>query len=228
MNPTLNPLEHFKECLPFLLKEKALLIKFWLVFSFFGLFSFWYRQGMNENEAQMTQVAFELILVFVNVFFLHALNLRKQGLSFGAGKIIGEGILLTFGFILQTVFWFLATLIGGLLLVVPGILAMVVFYLAPMIAVIYPDYQGKIFFLTKDLFWPHFFKTFILVFIFGGLIPFMPSLVHLGVTGQMESQLSYGLIPLSSFLYLLSEGCLFEYAFAHVSNHRQKQQAGVS
>ncbi len=222
MNPSLNPIDHLRQASDFLKQEKKLLVFFWALFSGVSLFSFWYRQGMSEQEAQMVQVVFELMLVFFNVFFLHSLNLKKQGITFSGGKIVGEGVLLTFGFFLQTVFWFLATLVGSLLLLIPGLMALVVFYLAPMLAVIYPDYRGKIFFLSKELFWPRFLQTLILIVVFGGIVPFFPSLIHLGLTGQMESSASYLLIPISSFLYLYCEGCLFEYAYSLVEDHRKK------
>lgn len=216
----LNPFILFKEASVFFRSEKKLMILFWFFFSAFGIFSYWYRQDLPESSAQITQAVFEVLFVFFNVFFLHALNLRAQKMETGPFRVVGEGFLLSFGFILQSLFWALSVLLGGLLLIIPGLICMVVFFLAPMLSVLYPDYEGGIFLLAKEFFWPRFMQTLVYLIAFGILLPYFPYFIHFGVTGLFESSYSYFLIPVSNFFYVIAETCLFSYVFRLVSRHR--------
>ncbi|GEM_PF-4637737 len=222
MNPskTDTPLSLFKRSLPTIVNNIPFIAFFWVSSSALMLISFSMRQGMNEAQAQVNQVIFELIVLFLNILFLHGLNCRKQDIELGVGKLLFEGALLTPGYILQTIFWILSVLLGATLLVVPGIVAAIIFYFSPVVAVIFPDYKGKVFSLSKEFFWPSFGRTAAII-ISVALVTYFPMILHLGLTGQMESSWSWLLIPLNYFLYFTLEVCLFEYVYGFVKEKRE-------
>lgn len=211
-NTFAHVLEHWK----FFLVCWLLLISLDLSNYFFHL-----QAGGSEENARTIEIIFQLILVYFSVCFFHGLNLQALGQKLGFFKVVGEAILLTPGFVLQSIFFALSVVVGAALLVLPGFYALFVFYFAPVVAVIYPDYQGKVFLLTRELTLEKPKKA-IGIIIFTGLIPLIPEGLIWLSTGALKSKATPFIAPLDGMLFLFCEALVFRFVFELVAAHRSK------
>ncbi|MCR9205541.1 MAG: hypothetical protein NXH75_13240, partial [Halobacteriovoraceae bacterium] len=108
-------LKSFKEGIPSLL----LFLFFYLVLDLTNFF-LQTQVFYTEEKSRVVEICYQLSLVLFTVIYYHFLNLRKMELQHNMSKVLLEGLFLSPGFVLQTLFFVLTVMIGGLLLVLPG------------------------------------------------------------------------------------------------------------
>lgn len=200
----------------------------YLVFLFFFLvldISNYYLQTQvfyTEEASRMVEICFQLLLVLYTVIFYHSLNLKRLNLDHSMGQLLVEGLFLSPGFVLQTLFLILATLVGGVLLIIPGIYAFFVFYYAPVFSVLYPDYEGKLFFHTREICRERLGLTISMILI-TGILPFLPDGFIFLLTGSMKNILMAVASPVDGTFYLFFQTMIFEYVFELVHRDRLSQ-----
>lgn len=198
----------------------------WLILLGMDLASYFIQKEFfyDPEAGRWIEITYQLILVYLSVCFFHTLSFLEREEKVRPLTIFGEAILLLPGFVLQSLFLGLAFLIGSFLLVVPGFYALVVLYFNPIIAVIYPDYQGKTFTLGPELVRPHW-KIAIALILFTGLLPFATEGISWLVMGSVKSWLTPFLAPLDGGLYILCEAVIFQFVYQLVSEHRQSMSS---
>lgn len=209
-------LKNFKESIPSLL----VFLFFYLVLDLTNFF-LQTQVFYSEQESRIVEICYQLCLVLFTVIYYHSLNLKKMELQHSVSKILLEGVFLSPGFILQTLFFVLTVMIGGLLLVLPGLYAFLVFYFSPVVSVLYPDYEGKIFLHTRELVSNHLPTTGLMI-LFTGLVPFIPDGLIFLLTGNMKNILMAAISPLDGVTYLFCQMMIFEFVFSLVSYDRKR------
>lgn len=207
-------------------RHKAFFIMCQVILLAMDLTSFFAQKYFSyEPEAgRWIEISYQLILVYMSVCFFHTLSFLEREEKVGPLRVFGEGLLLTPGFVLQSIFFGLALLVGSALLVVPGLVAFVLLYFNPLLAVVYPDYKGKTFLLGPELIKPHW-KVAIGVILFSGLFPFLPEGGVWLATGSLKSWLTPLLAPLDGALYIFCETVAYQFIYALVVKHRESQKA---
>jgi hypothetical protein len=177
--------------------------------------------GGGEESARTIEIVYQLILVFFTVCFFHGLNLiaLKEKKSFM--KIFGESILLTPGFILQSIFFAIAVVLGSALLILPGVYVLFTFYIAPVLAVIYPDYKGRVFMLARELSLTRI-KATVAVVLFTAIVPLIPDGLIWLSSGSLKSPATPFIAPFDGALFLFCETVVFTFVYELVSEHRKQ------
>lgn len=195
----------------------------WLILLSLDLASYFIQNswGHDQELGRLIEIGYQLLLVYLSVCFFHALGLLNRGEGIRTGTLLGEGLLLTPGFVLHSILFGLIFLLGVVLLVLPGLYAFVMYYFNPLLAVIYPDYKGKIFSLGPQLIRPHWQQA-VGVILFSGLLPFIPEGAVYFSTGALKSWLTPILAPLDGALYIFCETVAFEFVYRLVQGHRNQ------
>lgn len=215
---------HFHEAVDFLSNNKKIFFTFCFVLFGMDVLSYIFQTSFveGEEESRIVEIVFQIGLLYFTVVLLHYLALFHQKEKESLGTILLNSLLLSPGYFLQVLLLFVAVTLGGLLLVLPGIYAFVAFYFAPVLAVVYPDYRGKVFLLSRDLFAYNlnsFVTTFFAILI-GGILPFIPEVTLWVSTGEMKSIWSLIFAPLDGFIYVFFNVFIFYYVWQRVQNHR--------
>jgi hypothetical protein len=207
-------------------KHKAFFFMCQLVLLSMDLSSFFFQKQFSYDPevGRWIEVGYQLILVYMSVCFFHTLSFLERDEKVGALTILGEGLLLTPGFVLQSIFFGLTLLAGSLLLVIPGLIAFVLLYFNPLLAVVYPDYEGKTFLLGPELIRPHW-KVAIGIILLSGLFPFLPEGGIWLATGSLKSWLTPLLAPLDGALYIFCETVAYQFIYTLVLKHRNSDKA---
>ena len=178
------------------------------------------------NTSRLTEIGFQVLLVWTTVYFFHRINCILTQREVSQWGIFGESFLLLPGYILQSIFWILSALVGLCLLVVPGIYWGFVFYLAPGIAVIYPDYSGTTFTLSREMAKENIWAT-ILIILVTSIVPFVPEALLFYFTGTLKGSFSFYYSPIGAVLYLFFELILFFFIYEKVQAHRKISSSGA-
>lgn len=214
---------------------------FWAILLFLDLSNYFLhlQAGPSEENARTVEIIYQVILIYFSVCFFHGLNRwvlsRSQDLGqdfipsslqnspnkVNVLQLLGESFLLTPGFILQSLFFAFSLVLGSALLVLPGLYVLFVFYFAPVVAVLYPDYQGKIFMLARELALVDI-KLTVATVLFTGLIPLIPEGMIWALTGSLRSKATPFIAPFDGLLFLFCEALVFVYVFKLVSQHRKE------
>lgn len=204
-------------------KNLSLIFAFLFFYLVLDLSNFYLQTQVfyTEEQSRIVEICFQLSLVLFTVIFYHLLNLRRMELSHSLGKILLEGLLLSPGYILQTLFFVLTFLVGGLLLIIPGLYAFLVFYFAPVVSVIYPDFKGSIFLHTREMVSSYIPTTGAMI-LFTGLVPFIPDGIVFLLTGNMKNILMAVISPIDGFTYLFCQLMIFEFVYFLVHNDRRR------
>lgn len=215
--------EQLKTTYQFIKAHWTYFLIFWFVLLALDLTNYFFhvQAGASEENARVVEIIFQLLLVYLSVCFFHGLNLLRLEGRAPFFKVIGEGLLLTPGFVLQSIFFALALVTGAALLVVPGLYVLFVFYFAPVVSVLYPDYKGKIFMLARELTLPHI-KAAMLVILFTGILPLIPEGLIWLTTGALKSKATPFIAPLDGALFLFCEAVVFSFIFELVATHRSR------
>ncbi len=217
-----------ERALSYIKNHKGTFISF-VVFLFvqdFINFSIQDQIALSGNDPRFVEIGFQFFFLWSSVFFFHMANCQTLKREVPFIKVMGESILLLPGYILQSILWTLSFVIGLALLVLPGIYCGIVFYLAPMISILYPDYSGTTFTLARE-FAHEDLKSTALIVILTGLIPFIPEGLLFLLTGSLKS--IWGLIysPLGGAVYLFCELIFLFFVFEKVEAHRNMSSTGA-
>lgn len=213
--------EVFSSAYLFLRKNVSVFFLFWLLLLCLDLIAYFTQinYGLTEETSHYLEMGYQVFLVFYSVCLLHLMNSLKESRNLSIFKLIGESLLLTPGFILQTIFFLIAAILGTVLLVVPGVYIVFAFYFSPILAVIYPDYQGKIFFLSRELF--HLkWKEGVVIILVTTLVPLIPDGIIWLMTGALKSSLTPFFAPIEGALFIGSELVAFCFLYPLVKEHR--------
>lgn len=207
-------------------KHKSFFILCWVVLLAMDLSSFFAQRHFSygPEAGRWIEISYQLILVYLSVCFFHTLSFLEKEQKVSPLTILGEGLLLTPGFVLQSIFFGLALLIGSALLVIPGLFVFVLFYFNPLLAVVYPDYQGKTFLLGPELIKPHW-KLAIGIILLSGLFPLLPEGGVWLATGSLKSWLTPLLAPLDGALYIICETSAYQFLYKLVEKHRRDTES---
>jgi len=205
----------------FLKKNLSVFVLFWFILLCFDLIAYFSQvyYGRTEETSHYLEMAYQVFLVFYSVCLFHRMNSLKESISLSIFKLIGESLLLTPGFILQTIFFLIAAVLGTVLLVIPGIYVVFAFYFSPILAVIYPDYQGKIFFLSRELFLLKW-KEGVVIILVTTLVPLIPDGIVWLMTGALKSPMTPFFAPIEGALFIGSELIAFCFLYPLVKEHR--------
>lgn len=179
--------------------------------------------SIHELDSRLVEGLFQLFFLWSAVFFFHSVDCQESRRDVSYLKIAIESLLLFPGFLLQSIFWMISFVLGLAFLVVPGIYAGIVFYMAPMISVLYPDYSGRTFMLSREFAHQDLLAAFVLVVV-TSFIPFIPEALLFFVTGTLKS--IWGLIysPLGAGVYLFCELIFLYFVREKVEAQRQFPQ----
>lgn len=207
-------------------RHKAFFLMCWVILLSMDLTSFFIQKNFSyDPEAgRWIEVTYQLVLVYMSVCFFHTLSFLEREEKVSPLRVLGEGFLLAPGFVLQSIFFGISLLIASLLLVIPGLFAFVLLYFNPLLAVVYPDYEGKTFFLGPELIKPHW-KVAVGVILFSGLFPFLPEGGIWLATGALKSWLTPIVAPLDGALYIFCETVAYQFIYTLVLRHRNIQSA---
>ncbi|MBC97245.1 MAG: hypothetical protein CME63_05815 [Halobacteriovoraceae bacterium] len=203
----------------------------WKVFLFFilllfveDLFNFYLQNQVigNPESSRYIEIYFQVLLLWTNVFYIHSIHSIKINREVSKWRIFGESFLLLPGFILQSILWFLSFVLGLCLLVIPGIYTGIIFYMAPILSVLYPDYRGTTFLLAKKFSSQNFKNTAFLI-ILTSFIPFIPEGLLFFLTGTMKSIWSLLYSPFGGALYFFFELIFILYVYEFVKEDRASQ-----
>jgi|GEM_PF-2961052 len=215
---------HFHEAVDFLINNKRAFFTFCFVLFGMDVLSYIFQTSFvnGEEESRVVEIIFQVGLLYFTVVLLHYLALCHQKEKKAFGPLLINSLLLTPGYFLQVLLLFVAVTLGGFLLILPGIYAFIAFYFAPVLAVVYPDYRGKVFLLSRELFaydLSSFIQTLFAILI-GGILPFIPEVTLWVSTGQMKSIWSLIFAPIDGFIYVFFNVFIFYFVWQRVENHR--------
>ncbi len=180
----------------------------------------------DSGSSQVAEIISQVLLVWTTVYFFHRINCLLQKRVVSHWAIFGESFLLLPGYILQSILWMLSFLVGICLLVVPGLYSAFAFYLAPGLSVLYPDYSGTTFKLSRELAHENFGATVLIVLV-TSIIPFLPEGLLYFYTGTLKGPWSLYYSPIGSALYFFFELILFFFIYDKVIRHRNMGNAGA-
>ncbi len=215
---------NFKRATSYVRDHKLSFISFILFLIIQDLANFALSQEFATHGAdpRLLEVAFQLFFLWSSVYFYHTVSCVASKRKVSWASILGESILLFPGYILQSILWTLSLLAGLFLLIIPGVYSGVVFYMAPMISVLYPDYSGTTFTLSRE-FAHHNLKVTFAIVLTTSLIPFIPEGLLFFITGSLKS--IWGLIysPIGGGLYLFCELVFLFFVLDKVEAHRSEK-----
>ena len=217
---------NLKQATSFIKKNRAIFICFVLFLFIQDLINFYIQNNFNiiMQNAHWVEMFFQFLLLYTSVFFIHVVNCNILERKASVLKLFGESILLLPGYILQSIFWLLSSLLGLCLLVIPGIYIGVTFYMAPMLSVLYPDYSGTTFLLARELSQENLKATFMLVIV-TSFIPFIPEGLLFFLTGNVKSIWSLIYSPIGAGVYLFFELVFLLFVLEKIQRHRDGNQA---
>lgn len=196
---------------------------FWILLLILDLLNYFaqFNYGYSEESSRYIEMSYQLLLVFYSVCFFHKVSSIEQGRFFSLSRLMGESLLLTPGFILQTIFFLITFTLGTVLLIVPGVCALFIFYFAPILAVIYPDYNGRIFILSKNIFMDNW-KSAVVVILFTTILPLIPDGIVWFSSGALKSPLTPFFAPIDGALFIFCETMLLCFLFPILKQYRAK------
>jgi len=174
----------------------------------------------QDMDSRLVEAFFQLFFLWSAVFFFHSVDCQETKREVSYSKIGTESLLLFPGFLLQSILWTISFILGLAFFLVPGIYMGIVFYMAPMLSVLYPDYSGQTFMLSREFSHQDLKVTFILVVVMS-FIPFIPEALLFLMTGHLKS--IWGLIysPIGAALYLFCELIFLYFVREKVEAHRK-------
>jgi len=176
--------------------------------------------AVQEMDSRLIEASFQLFFLWSVVFFFHYVDCQEAKREASYWKIGIESWLLFPGFLLQSILWTLSFILGLAFLLVPGIYMGIVFYMAPMISVLYPDYPGQTFMLSREFSHQDLRGAFILVVV-TSFIPFIPEALLFLITGILKSVLGLIYSPIGAAVYLFCELIFFYFVREKVEAHRK-------
>ena len=184
---------------------------FWVVLTSLSLANFYFQKNIfhGEEMSRYGEIVHQLIQVLIIVCFMRGLHFFEEEQRLSFGDVLKDGLFLTPGYILQSIFFLLLFLVGLCLFILPGFYVGVMFFMAPIFAVLYPDYEGTLFTHTRKMVQPHW-KLVLSVGLFSSLIPLIPTLLGFLYTRDFDSPFMAYLSPIDSGLFLFCQIFLFK------------------
>lgn len=218
---------NFNRAVSFVQAHLGMFIAFTVFLFIQDLINFALSQQFSEmgSDPRWIEGGFQFFFLWSSAYFYHIVNCTITKREVNWVRALGESLLLFPGYILQSIFWTLCFVGGLLLFVIPGIYCGVAFYMAPMISILYPDYSGTTFTLSRNFAHQDLKATFAIV-LFTSLTPFIPEGLLFFLTGSLKSV--WGLIysPIGGGLYLFCELIFLFFVWDKIEAHR-KENASI-
>lgn len=210
-----EPLSHFSDVIghsfsrskAFAQSHKGAMLVFWFTLIFADFLNYFLQSQVARGQAEesrLFEICFQLFILYFSVVFIHFVSNRYHARRISVLKLFGESLLLSPGYLLQAILLVILVLLSLCLLVIPGIFCGITFYIAPLLSVLYPGYEGKTFLLSHELSKGRLLE-FGVVIILTAILPFIPDGVGLVLTGELNSIWSLWLAPFDGLLFLMSE-----------------------